>query len=687
MRRTPRHLLAWAASAALILLALAPAGMPQWHRATAADRGLVVLMQTHYVAVPADGLLRVTLDAVATSYTPNVDQTLPYYSGFRFQVPAEAVAVAASSAGTPLVTDLSEAHESFRELEVTFSQNVFFGETYGFQVTFELHDTGGAPDRDVRVGPSIVALPVFAFGSPGEAGSGVEVVLPPGFRASIQGSAMATNPGPDGEVVLSADDLADPFDFYAYLAADHPGTFGEHHLRTTIAGEPASLWVRSWEDDPDWGTRMSDLMSRGLPALQQLIGLPYPVSGTLKVEEAAPTRLGDYAGIYTQATGTILVRYDADPYVGLHEAAHVWFNQKLVDERWIDEAFAELYGVQAAGEIGAKGEGLTLSDDLLPHRIPLNDWGGLGTLDADTELFAYAASYRVSVLILDRTDLVGLRRVWKAMADDEMSYQPLRASGDAQTGVDADLAPWQQLLDLLDERTGSSYDDLWDEWVVNDAQRSQLDDRAEARDRYAALLARSDGWNLPRDLRASMGAWRFTAAEAQIGVAGDVLAARDRIDADAGALALTPPDALQQAFEGDGGLAAAQAEAGAEQDALAGIATATKVLDAEPNPFEVIGLLGSDPVATLDSARDAFEADQLDAALTATSEAVAVRRGAEAAGQLRAGAGGGAVVLLGGVVFVGARVRRRRRAATVLAEQATPVPLDPPSAGFPGSPA
>ena len=38
-----------------------------------------------------------------------------------------------------------------------------------------------------------MAFPVLAYGSLGEAGSGVQVVLPPGFRASIQGSPMVSS--------------------------------------------------------------------------------------------------------------------------------------------------------------------------------------------------------------------------------------------------------------------------------------------------------------------------------------------------------------------------------------------------------------------------------------------------------------------------------------------------------------
>ena len=176
-----------------------------------------------------------------------------------------------------------------------------------------------------------------------------------------------------------------------------------------------------------------------------------------------------------------------------------------------------------------------------------------------------------------------------------------------------------------------------------------------------------------------MSAWRFGDAEAEILVASDVLAARSRIAARAGALGLTPPRALRSAFEGGGGMSAAQDEATSELDVLAGIASAASRLDDDPNLFEAIGLLGSNPKATLDSARAAFEADQLDAAATATADAIAVRRGAESAGQLRAGIAGGGLLVFGGGALVGVRVRRRRRAATVLAEQATPVPIDPPS--------
>jgi hypothetical protein len=682
MRRSPRRLAARTVTAALILLALAPVGIPQSHRLAAADRGLVVVAQTHYEAVPAERLVRVTIDAIATSYTPNSAEGLAYYSGFKFAIPAEAESVAASSGGERLSAKVGAVEDGFREVNVTFSQFVFYQETYTFRVVFELADIGSAPDRDLRVGSNIVAFSVLAYGSAGEAGSGVQVVLPSGFRASVQGSEMATAVGPAGEVVLMAADLADPFGFYAYVAADRPGTYGELHVQTTIAGRPAPLWIRSWEDDPDWGTRMSDLLSAGLPVLQEMIGLPYPVGGTLIVVEAAPSRLGDYAGTYTQVTGTILVRYDADGYIGLHEAAHVWFNETLFEERWINEGYAEFYAVQSANAIGEEGTPFGLTDDLLELRIPLNDWGAPGILNPDTEYFAYAASYLVTTLIFDRTDLEGLRAVWQAVANGEMSYQPAHGGADPDVGVNFRLARWQQVLDLLDERTGRSFEDIWQEWIIDASQRPLMEDRARARDQYADLLAEAADWDLPNQLRYAMSSWEFDDAEADMRIAAEVLAARDEIAADADHLGLTPPAALQSAFEGDGSLDGAEEEAAAELEVLAGIAAATDRLDDDPSLFETIGLLGADPEAILESARDAFEAAQLDDAARATDDVVAMRSGAETAGQLRAGVAGGGLLILGGGTFMGVHVRRRRRAAA--AERASSVPIDSPP---PDSPA
>ena len=583
MRRAPHRIAVLAAVAALTLLALAPAGLPA-HLARAADRGLVVIAHARYQALPDQRRVHVTIDAVATSYTPNPVDGLAYYPDVTFAVHPGATGVTATSNGLPLAVALDATDPDFLGVKVTFADGVFFQQSYAYQVTYDLPDPGGAPDRNLRISPSIVAFPIWAFGSSGEAGGSVTVILPGGFQPTVQGEDLASSIGPAGEIVLSTTSLPDPFNFFAYLSADRPGAFSDTLLTVQVGEKAALLKVRAWQDDADWGTTMSALMFDGLPALQRLIGLPYPAPGTLVIEEAATSRLGEYAGVYNSLTGIIRVRYDADAYVGLHEAAHVWFNGDLLRDRWIGEAYAEFYGVQAAKAIGASGDAFDLTDKLRASKIPLNDWGEIGAVDIGVEEYAYAASYHLALLIFARTDIAGLQGIWRGVTDAELAYQPANGDGAPQTGVDFHLEGWQQLLDLLDQRAGANFDDLWSDWVVNDQEQLLMDDRSAAREHYAAVLDGAGPWNLPKDLRYAMGSWHFDAAEADLVLADQVLAARDQIAVRAGALELTPPAALQRAFEGNDGLEAARHEANLEIDVLAAISKAADRL-AEKESF------------------------------------------------------------------------------------------------------
>jgi hypothetical protein len=668
----PRHarrsaaprLLAWTAIAAIGALLV---GAPP--PAAAADNGLVVVAQARYQVLPAEHRIHVTIDAVATSLEPDTADGRVYYSGITFAVQAGASNLTASSGGQPIGASVESVDDDFTGVEVTFGRGVFYRQSYPYTVSFDLVDPGGAGTRDLRIGSSLAAFPVWAFGTADEPGGSVRVELPAGYTANIQGWDMTESTLPDGGVLLSAEP-DDPLAFFAYVSADRPGAFANRQLTLDVNGTPAELLVRAWDDDPAWDKQVTRLLRRGLPTLQSLIGIEYPVNGRLSVEEAATSRLGEYAGIYNRLTGVIRVRYDADAFVTLHEAAHIWFNGELFEDRWIGEAWAEFYGVTAGRRIGAHGAVFDLTDELLDARIPLNDWGAVGVESLQTEDFAYAATYDLAQRIANRTDLAALRDVWRAAASAEMAYQPLHAGETAAHGVPFDLAGWQQLLDLLEERTDASYTDLWQDWVVNADQQPQLAVRQAARHAYAEALTAADDWELPASIRADMGAWLFDEAREVLNDASGVLADRDQIEEAAAALELTPPDTLRVTFEATDGLQEAAREADAERDALAALAAASEQLDDEPGLVEAIGLLGTDPGTDLTAARDAFESGDLDRATAAAARAAEAREGADDAGRVRVVVAGGAVLLLDalglGLLF-GRRQRRRR-------EQPQPVP-------------
>ena len=183
---------------------------------------------------------------------------------------------------------------------------------------------------------------------------------------------------------------------------------------------------------------------------------------------------------------------------------HTYGSTATSEDRWIGEAWAEFYGVTAGRRIGASGATFDLTDELLDSRIPLNDWGAIGVESLQVEDFAYAATYSLARRIADRpTWRACVRSGRRPTRRDGLPADPCRRAG--ARGVDFDLAGWQQLLDLLEERTGASYTDLWQDWVVNDEQQRRLAARQAARHAYAETVAAAEDWELPESIRADLG--------------------------------------------------------------------------------------------------------------------------------------------------------------------------------------
>lgn len=594
--------------------------------------------------------------------------------------------ISASSGGARLRTVIKERAAEYTAIELSFGRPILYRKSYRYEINFDLVDSGGAALRDIRISRSVIAFPLWAFGSEGVRGSSVQVSVPAGYSPSVEGGHLASTKSADGGTMLSSGVLGDPFAFFAYLSADRPGAFVETPLSLPVGSADAHVDVRAWKDDPAWGSRMKQLLTNGLPALHDLIGLDYAVGGPLKVEEAATSRLGEYAGIYNDVDDLITVRYDADAFVSLHEAAHIWFNQKLFDDRWIGEAWAEFYAVQAGKKIGASGETFNLDPELLAHRIALNDWGAVGVEKLGVEDFAYAASYNLANLVARRTDIKHLQTVWQAASGHQLAYQPMHPQATADIGP-ITQAGWQRLLDLLEERTGRNYTDLWNEWVANPDQRVVLELRGRARVTYELVAKEAGSWDLPRLLRLQMSSWQFPEAQTQLSIARLVLAHRAEIATQAQHLDLKPPPTLRATFEGDHGMNTADSEARAELTSLDGIGQATRALAPRPTALEWVGLLGVEPATALAAARTAFESGDLGDADAAAGRARSVRIGSVQAGRQRVIVVGGGILGLDGLAMAGLGLRRRRsrrcRVALAAAALAAAAETAPPAAPDP----
>ena len=422
-----------------------------------------------------------------------------------------------------------------------------------------------------------------------------------------------------------------------------------------VGGVEASLVIRSWPDDPGWGSRVGDLVVSALPVLGDAIGLPWPIPQPLVIQEAIVRSTGGYAGLFDPAGHRIEIAYAAPSSVILHEAAHAWFNGNLVADRWAAEAFASYYAEVAAGTLKIAITSPELDDAKRAAAFPLNDWGPVGSEPLTAEAYAYAASLALARSIAARAGPDGLQRLWALATTHTGAYQP--SAGPPET---VDAAPdWRALLDLLEDATGRSYLDLWRTWVVRPGDLPALDARTDARAAYARGVADAGPWLLPRAIRDAMRAWQFDLANQQLSDAEAVLRQRTALERAAAAASLQLPPTLRRDFEA-GDLAGSSVEATAELATLGAIVDAGTAQPASSTLLESMGLFGTSPQDELRTARAAFAAGNLDAAAQAATAAKTDWTTAATVGRGRIIS----VILLGVALLVLASLvlaRRRRR--------------------------
>jgi hypothetical protein len=588
----------------------------------AAGPGLTMVGSATYDVRPTSHLVHVTVQMSVTNHL--TDTVIQRYTFSRVDVTVPPTAVhAAATAGTKKVSVSQVSRNSSQAvLSVGLGGSLGSGHTTSVSLAFDLPDPGGRADRPVRVGPSLITFPVWAFGSSGLGGARVVVRFPAGYDVRVvAGTLGAPVVAPDGTISVTAGAIADPLAFNAVVAADRQSSFVETKVDLEIDNEPVSLVVRAWPDDAAWGTKMTKLLKSSLPLLAGEIGLPYqPSAPVVAVEEALPRSIDGYAATYLPDEGTIQIAYTADDTIAIHELAHLWFDGSLFADRWIDDGFAIFYGNRVAQQLKLKPADESITPALAAAAVPLNTWSGTdATAGATSETAASALADRygraAAVTIAGRLySLVGaggLQTVWRAASAREAAYQP---AGQVLPTLVSDGPPdWRGLLDLITERTGVDATELWASLVVTPTEQSLLATRTAARSQYSALLARSSSWSVPQAVVDALNAWQYSSAIELMTGLDQLLDQRDRIAAAAATAGLTAPSSLQAAFQ-QGATATAETDASNELQVIDAISTATAAEPAAPSLLEQVGLLGQDPGAGLAAASTAFSAGDMAAA-------------------------------------------------------------------------
>jgi hypothetical protein len=649
-------------------------------RRRALDGGVRLEARTTFTLDPSAGAVHVALDATITNQRRDQVSggtiTQYYLPSVRLPVLSEAVGVAAVKSDGTVLPVSTEATESPRFVfaVVDLRPNLYYPGSQTIRLTYDLPQVEARSEGFTRLNDAYATFPMLAIGDAGI--SGVEVVIPAQFDVELVGDEM-TQSERDGQQVFTADAIADPASWLVQVSARDDSKLIE---RTVDLGDE-EVRVLGWPGDAAWAEFTAAQVEDGVPAIEEVLGVPWPAPPELEVVETASPYLYGYGGWYRRLGDLIEIGDELDQQVILHELSHLWFNDTLFEGRWINEGFANEVAALAMAELGAEPPEPEPVDPADPGLLKLNDWSApdlQGARTDDQERYGYNTSWSVVSAIGQEIGPDRLAAVVQAADAGQAGYP---GPGDRPTSTR--IYDWRELLDLLEGTGGSTTaTDLFERHVVTAAQASDLADRSAARARFAALVAAGDGWAAPLVVRSAMTDWSFARAEDLIDAATDVLGTKAEVAEVATDLEVAEDLALQDEYEGASDLGRLQREADEALAAALALQSAEDARDAGAGPLGVVGLLRSSVDEDLARAATAFD----------RGDYAAVRAGAESVEATMDGALLGGLVRLAGLAAAAAavwllrrsvRARAARRAAQVGSEAAE---LEPDGAEGVGRP-
>ncbi len=576
---------------ALASLALVATSVVAGAAPAAADDGLSTASSSRYVVDTSDSTVEatITLDLRNVS-TDSRDGYYTYYDAYAVPVPAGAERVRASSGGRSLDVDVQRTDDPSTGIARISFPELRSGRSRKISLTFSVPGEEPRSPDSTRVGPGYATFAVYGLGDPGS--NVVEVVAPVSMTFDSTSEDFRTQQ--EGDSVTYRVDSEEAEGFWGVVSFRDPDAADER----SVDAAGTSFVLAGFKDDPEWADFVDGRVKSGIPALERLVGTPWP-GGLKRVREDASPALRGYDGWFDPTDDEIVIGERLDADLILHELSHAWLSGDRFEERWIYEGLAQVVADRAVRRI--KGDpadhpSASRKDD---EALALNDWSGSAdTRSTDADGYAYPAAFTATSALLGDLDDADFARVLASAIAGERAYDPVgtRAPGSSRTS-------WSRWLDLVQERGGvEDAASVFTRWVLTPEQTAQLAPRKAARTAYQEVDRGDGAWLPPEGLRDAMTRWDFDRAEQvlpEIAALGEPVRKTQAAAADAG---LAVPAVVRAAYE--------RADADEEYAALAtslpraaGVITAVgdaaRAAAAEPDPVTGLGesLLGVDETA------------------------------------------------------------------------------------------
>ncbi|MGG5258970.1 hypothetical protein [Phycicoccus avicenniae] len=578
------------AAGAVAAAALALAGVLVAAPGARAADGLSASATSRYVLDPKDEVVRatMTIDLRNTSPDTRADGGVYtyYFDAYSVPVPAGAERVRAVTGDTGLGVSLSDTDDPSTQLaRVTFPP-LRFEQSRRIVLTFEVPGAPPRSENSTRVGPGYATF--VAYGPGDEGRNTVQVVAPSSmsFTSTVDGFVPAGNG--DTTTYTATENTFDG-GLWAAVSLRDPKQTRER----TISVDDLSLTLESFPDDKKWASFVAGKVTDGLPALEELVGNPWP-GGLSRIREDASPSLRGYDGWFDPTGDEIVVGEQLDDDLIFHELSHAWVSGESFEERWLYEGLAQSVAERAVKRTGGDPRSHQKVSRSSSEAVALNSWAGdAGSKSADVDAYAYPASYRVMTELLGGLDDREFAAVVGAGVRGERAYDPpgLVTPSGGRTS-------WSDWLDLVQSRGGvEDAPDVFRTWVLTKKQAAQLAPRAAARTAYAALDRADGSWIPPEGLRDAMTVWDFDRAtlvrDAVTPLGREAVAVQQA----ARRTGLPVPKAVRQSYEQaalEDDYADLATSLPAASSAITAVGAARRTADADHDPLTAVGadLLG-----------------------------------------------------------------------------------------------
>ena len=420
-------------------------------------------------------------------------------------MPASTAGYKVTSAGASPRVRVASRHTTYTLLRIDFGKRLAAGATRTFAIGFDIVDKGGAPTRPLRIGASLVTFSAWGLGSDGATGGSVTVVFPKGYAIQPSGAGLG-KPTTDaaGNTVFTTGRLANPLKFFAYFVGRPPGRL-------------------QGDDVPASRSTATRSRSRSAPGRTTRRGR----SGSGACSRRACRRSRRRSGCRGRSTGRWSSRRRsagtraASPAGSTRPSRHD--RDRLLRRRVRRSSTRPPTpgSTAASSPTAGRARGSPRGTRSRPRRRSARRRSRGDPLTAGPREAPRCRSTPGARPRPTRRRPVGGRRVrrrprarepdrragrrgraaavWQAIRDQRAAYQPTGAGAALERTTGA--PDWRGLLDLLEDRTGRSYDDLWTAWVLRPNEADLLDRPRRGPGRLPDVADRAATWQMPRVVR------------------------------------------------------------------------------------------------------------------------------------------------------------------------------------------